>query len=45
MGMVASMRRQLALLSQAVPAAAEVLEVLPAVSVVAFAGHMVDAPG
>jgi len=44
-GSVASMRRQLSLLARALPAAAEVLPLLPAPDVVAFAGHMIDAPG
>ena len=44
-GMIASMRRQLMLLASAVPAATDCLAELPAASVIAFAGHMVDAPG
>lgn len=44
-GTVASMRRQLALIARVVPQAAAVMEAVPAASVVAFAGHMVDAAG
>lgn len=44
-GMVASMRRQLALLARVVPEATRMCALLPAADVVAFAGHMVDAPG
>lgn len=44
-GMIASMRRQLALLAQVLPTANEVLAELPAPSVLAFTGHMIDAPG
>ena len=44
-GMVASMRRQLALLARVVPEATRMRALLPAADVVAFAGHMVDAPG
>ena len=44
-GSVATMRRQVSLLARALPEAATVLEYLPAVDVVAFAGHMIDAPG
>lgn len=44
-GIVASMRRQLALIERVLPAAAQILGALPSPSVVAFAGHMVDAPG
>lgn len=44
-GVVASMRRQLALLSRALPSAAELLPLLPVSDVVAFAGHLIDAPG
>jgi len=43
-GLVASMRRQLALLSRALPQAAELLPLLPVSDVVAFAGHLIDAP-
>src|SRR5438132_10204405 len=38
------MRRQVNLLARVVPQAVEVLQVLPAPAVVAFAGHMIDAP-
>ncbi|HEX7327745.1 MAG TPA: tetratricopeptide repeat-containing protein, partial [Casimicrobiaceae bacterium] len=44
-GTVASMRRQLALIARVLPQAAAVMEAVPAASVVAFAGHMVDAAG
>jgi hypothetical protein len=44
-GVVAAMRRQLALLARAVPEASELRELLPAADVVAFAGHMIDAAG
>ena len=44
-GSVASMRRQISLLGRALPEALEVLPLLPAPDVVAFAGHMLDAPG
>lgn len=44
-GVVASMRRQLALLSRVLPSAAELLPLLPVSDVVAFAGHLLDAPG
>lgn len=43
-GNVATMRRQLSLLSHAIPEAAAVLRLLPAPDVIAFAGHMIDAP-
>ena len=43
-GSIASMRRQVRLLARVVPGAAEILEVLPAPTVMAFAGHMIDAP-
>jgi hypothetical protein len=43
-GSVATMRRQLRLLAPAVPQAADALRQLPAPDVVAFAGHMIDAP-
>jgi class 3 adenylate cyclase len=39
------MRRQLALLARVVPDAVAMCALLPAADVVAFAGHMVDAPG
>lgn len=44
-GTVATMRRQVKLLSGVLPQAAGVLSLLPAADVVAFAGHMIDAPG
>jgi tetratricopeptide (TPR) repeat protein len=44
-GMVASMRRQLTLLAHVLPEAMQIRALLPAADVVAFAGHMVDAPG
>jgi class 3 adenylate cyclase len=43
-GSVATMRRQLHLLARAVPQAADALRQLPAPDIVAFAGHMIDAP-
>ncbi len=43
-GSVASMRRQVSLLARAVPEARDILKVLPAPEVLAFAGHMIDAP-
>lgn len=43
-GSIASMRRQLRLIAQALPDANDVLDVLPAANVLAFAGHMVDRP-
>ncbi|HTS23284.1 MAG TPA: adenylate/guanylate cyclase domain-containing protein [Casimicrobiaceae bacterium] len=43
-GSVATMRRQVALLAPALPEAREILAVLPVPDVVAFAGHMIDAP-
>ena len=43
-GSVATMRRQLQLLVRAIPEATDALRHLPAADVVAFAGHMVDAP-
>jgi hypothetical protein len=43
-GSVASMRRQLQLIADVVPGALALLRVLPAPDVVAFAGHMIDAP-
>jgi class 3 adenylate cyclase len=42
-GDVASMRRQLRLLAQAIPVAREVLEALALPRIVVFAGHMIDA--
>jgi tetratricopeptide repeat protein/adenylate/guanylate cyclase family protein len=44
-GSVSSMRRQVHLLARVIPNVDAVLEVLPATDVVAFAGHMIDAPG
>jgi len=44
-GNVATMRRQVRLLQQALPDAGQVLDVLPAATVLAFAGHMTDRPG
>ena len=44
-GVVSAMRRQLALLARAVPEAVDLLQLLPAADVVAFAGHMIDAAG
>jgi hypothetical protein len=44
-GSVATMRRQVNLLVRVVPEAAELLPLLPAPDVVAFAGHMIDQPG
>jgi hypothetical protein len=43
-GTIATMRRQVNLLARVIPRAAEVLEVLPPADVLAFAGHMIDAP-
>jgi len=43
-GSVATMRRQVALLARTLPEAREILRVLPVPDVVAFAGHMIDAP-
>jgi tetratricopeptide (TPR) repeat protein len=43
-GSVATMRRQLRLLARAIPESADSLPQLPAPDVVAFAGHMIDAP-
>ena len=43
-GSVATMRRQVALLARSMPAAAEALSELPVPDVIAFAGHMIDAP-
>ncbi|HSS69922.1 MAG TPA: adenylate/guanylate cyclase domain-containing protein [Casimicrobiaceae bacterium] len=42
-GTVATMRRQVNLLARELPETAEVLSLLPAADVVAFAGHMIDA--
>ena len=44
-GSVATMRRQVALLASALPAARAIERVLPVPDVIAFAGHMIDAPG
>ena len=43
-GSVATMRRQLSLLAPALPEAGAIMDVLPVPDVVAFAGHMIDAP-
>jgi len=43
-GSVATMRRQLQLLARAIPQATGALAALPAPDIVAFAGHMIDAP-
>jgi Tetratricopeptide Repeats-Sensor/Adenylate and Guanylate cyclase catalytic domain len=43
-GAIATMRRQVILLARVIPRAAEVLEVLPAADVLAFAGHLIDTP-
>ncbi|HEX6137499.1 MAG TPA: adenylate/guanylate cyclase domain-containing protein [Casimicrobiaceae bacterium] len=43
-GIVATMRRQLSLLARVVPRAADLLRLLRVCDVVAFAGHLVDAP-
>ena len=43
-GSVATMRRQLVLLARVVPEAAAMLPLVPAADVVAFTGHMIDAP-
>jgi class 3 adenylate cyclase len=43
-GTIATMRRQVNLLADVVPRAREVLDVLPAADVLAFVGHMIDAP-
>lgn len=43
-GSVASMRRQLNLLARVLPDARALLPLLPVPDVVAFAGHMIDAP-
>ena len=44
-GSIATMRRQLLLLSRVVPDAGPMLDVVRAADVVAFTGHMIDAPG
>ena len=43
-GSIATMRRQVNLLARVIPRACELLEILPAADVLAFAGHMIDAP-
>ena len=43
-GMIATMRRQLRLLARAIPEARDLLPLLHAPDVIAFAGHMIDAP-
>jgi hypothetical protein len=43
-GSIATMRRQINLLADLIPRAHEVLEVLPPADVLAFVGHMIDAP-
>ena len=43
-GNVASMRRQVGLIARVLPEAADVLLLMPAPAVVAFSGHMIDAP-
>jgi class 3 adenylate cyclase len=43
-GSVATMRRQVALIASALPEAKSIAEVLPVPDVIAFAGHMIDAP-
>lgn len=43
-GSVAAMRRQVKLLQRVLPEAEAMLEVLPAATVLAFAGHMIDGP-
>ena len=44
-GSVATMRRQIHLLAHVLPEAAAVADVVPVPDVIAFAGHMIDAPG
>ena len=44
-GDVASMRRQLRLIARCLPEAQSLMREIPAPTVVAFTGHMVDAPG
>jgi class 3 adenylate cyclase len=44
-GSVATMRRQVALLARSLPEARPMLLELPVPDVIAFAGHMIDAPG
>jgi class 3 adenylate cyclase len=43
-GSVATMRRQLQLLARVIPEATDALRHLPAPDIIAFAGHMIDAP-
>jgi class 3 adenylate cyclase len=43
-GTIATMRRQVNLLTGVIPRAREVLDVLPPANVLAFVGHMIDAP-
>jgi hypothetical protein len=43
-GSVATMRRQVSLLARVIPAAIDILQLLRVCDVVAFAGHMTDAP-
>ena len=43
-GTIATMRRQVHLLADVIPHARGVLDVLPAADVLAFVGHMIDAP-
>jgi tetratricopeptide (TPR) repeat protein len=43
-GSIATMRRQVNLLARALPEARDIASVLPVPDVVAFAGHMIDAP-
>lgn len=45
LGDIASMRRQLLLLSRELPDANSLLQVVPGPRVLAFSGHMIDAPG
>jgi len=44
-GSIATMRRQIILLAGALPEAREIVDVLVVPDVIAFAGHMIDAPG
>ena len=44
-GIVATIRRQLALLARVLPSARTMLDIVQPADVVAFAGHMIDAPG
>ena len=44
-GNIASMRRQIRLIARVMPEAIDLLPVLPAPTVIAFAGHMIDVPG